>query len=126
MVMGRTSAESEDALYSDIQNIILTSQPSIDIDFDHKVAESFDSAFNSLIDYPRIFVIGGEKVFNDAISFADEMILTHVHGEFEGDTYFPKFDKMEWKKTVLMTHGADQDNSHPFEIVRWEKRGIAQ
>lgn len=121
MVMGRTSAQSEEALYSDTENIILTSRSSVDIDFDHKVANSFGSAFNILKDYPRIFVIGGEKVFTKAISFADEMILTHVHGVFEGDSYFPQFDQTKWQKSILLSQEADEENSHPFEIVKWRR-----
>lgn len=119
MIMGRTSAESDDALYSDTKNIVLTSRSSLDIPFDHQAANSFDTAFQFLHEYPRIFVIGGEKVFNQAISFADEMILTHVQSPFEGDAYFPEFDQEEWQKTVLLVHDADENNSHSFEIVKW-------
>lgn len=122
MIMGRTSAESEDALYSDTQNVILTRRASVEIPFDHDVAHSFQQAFTLLHPYPTIFVIGGEKVFKEAVSFADEMILTHIDLECEGDTFFPQFVEEEWQKTVLMVQKADAHNSHPFEIVRWIRR----
>ncbi len=121
MIMGRTSAESEDALYSDTRNIILTSQAALEISFDHQVADSFDAAFQLLHDFPRVFVIGGENIFRQAISFADEMILTHVQGVFEGDAYFPTFDEEAWEKTILLSQEADNENSHPFQIVKWAR-----
>ncbi len=46
----------------------------------------------------EIFVSGGASLFKQTIGRADKLYLTIVHGEFEGDTYFP--DYSEFKKVV--------------------------
>lgn len=122
MIMGRTSAESEDALFSDTHNVILSSRSSIEVTFDHQIADSFDSAFQLLASHPRVLVIGGENVFRQALPFADEMILTHIQAEFEGDSFFPVFEKANWERKVLLTQKADEENSHPFDIVSWTRK----
>ena len=52
----------------------------------------------------EVFVIGGEKVFEEAIPKADKLELTEVHKDYEGDAYFPEFDKSLWDKTSV-DHG---------------------
>ena len=46
----------------------------------------------------EVFVSGGASIFEQTIGRADKLYLTIVHGEFEGDTYFP--DYSAFKKVV--------------------------
>jgi len=43
-----------------------------------------------------VFVVGGTTVFERALPLADELALTLVDAEPEGDTYFPAVDWSEW------------------------------
>lgn len=47
----------------------------------------------------QLFIIGGEKVFAEALPKADKLELTEVHQDYEGDSYFPEFDQDQWQKT---------------------------
>lgn len=45
----------------------------------------------------KAFIIGGGQLYAEAMSCADEMILTHLDlPDVEGDTWFPSFDASEW------------------------------
>ena len=47
--------------------------------------------------YEKVFVIGGQRVYKEAIKKVDDMYITHVRTTIEdGDRFFPKFDKKEW------------------------------
>ncbi|MFT7643133.1 MAG: dihydrofolate reductase [Pirellulaceae bacterium] len=46
---------------------------------------------------PTVFVAGGGSVYEQAIPLADEMYLSTIKGEFDGDTYFPAFNVEEWE-----------------------------
>ena len=41
-------------------------------------------------------VVGGAQVYAAALPVADEQVLTEVHLEPEGDTFYPEFDRAEW------------------------------
>lgn len=41
----------------------------------------------------EVFVSGGASIFKQTIEKADRLHLTIVHGEFEGDTYFPDYSE---------------------------------
>ncbi len=46
-----------------------------------------------------VFVAGGGLVYEQAVPVADEMYLSTIKGEFNGDTYFPKFNEADWEIT---------------------------
>ena len=39
----------------------------------------------------EIFIIGGEEVYKQALPIADNLYVTYVRREFEGDTFFPQY-----------------------------------
>ena len=69
------------------------------------------------------FVIGGGQIYEAALKdgLIDVMYLTHIHSEFEGDTYFPKFDESKWERSLIMHHEKDEKNPHDFDIYRYVK-----
>ena len=44
----------------------------------------------------RMFVLGGEAVFREALAEGNEMLITHVPDRVEGDVHFPEWDEREW------------------------------
>lgn len=40
----------------------------------------------------EVFVIGGAKIYTLALPYANRLYITHVEGEYEGDTHFPDID----------------------------------
>jgi dihydrofolate reductase len=47
-------------------------------------------------DADRIFVAGGATVYRQFLPAVDRLIVTDVHDEPDGDTYFPEWDRTEW------------------------------
>ncbi|MBI2418154.1 MAG: dihydrofolate reductase [Ignavibacteriales bacterium] len=45
----------------------------------------------------KAFVIGGRMVFENALPFCDEMIISHLRMDGEGDIFFPVFNEAEWQ-----------------------------
>ena len=68
---------------------------------------SFNTAIEKASIYDNIaYVIGGQSVYENAIRRIEtrRMELTEIHTTYEGDTFFPEFNKEEWaeKERVLM------------------------
>ena len=59
------------------------------------------------------FIIGGGQIYTMALDagVVDTMYITHVHGEPDGDAFFPEFDSTQWTVTVLDNHPADDATS---------------
>lgn len=45
------------------------------------------------------YIIGGERVYREALPRATRLELTHVRGNYEGDAFFPRFNVSEWNKS---------------------------
>lgn len=90
VVMGRKTWESLGGALPKRENVVLTRQQ-----------QTFPGArtitrLEQLQDMDfgdrEIFIIGGAEVYRLALPGCDELFITHVHEEFEGDTYFPPFE----------------------------------
>lgn len=44
-----------------------------------------------------VYVLGGGAIYHLFQPHLDRMVLSRVHGEYEGDTYYPEWDEHEWE-----------------------------
>ena len=51
---------------------------------------SLESALKSSNE-EEVFIIGGGVLYREAIDITDKLIITEIHKEYEGDTYFPEY-----------------------------------
>ena len=45
----------------------------------------------------KMFIVGGGEIYRLALPVTDEMIVTHIPDEVEGDTTFPVWGREEWE-----------------------------
>ena len=55
---------------------------------------SIPQALRAVEDQEKIFVIGGGKIFSQLLERADELYLTIVDRDVEGDTFFPPYEHL--------------------------------
>jgi dihydrofolate reductase len=60
------------------------------------------------------FVIGGAKLYEATLPDADELYITRVLAEVEGDTVFPDIDLHEWKLITRLDFPKNDRNDHAF------------
>lgn len=91
LIMGRKTYESIGRPLPGRRNIVITRQ------VDYQVAgcetsNSLDDALVRCAGMGKVFVIGGEQIFAQALPVTDTIILTTIPGEFDGDTFLPVFE----------------------------------
>jgi dihydrofolate reductase len=69
-----------------------------------------------------IFILGGGEIYKQSMGLADKMIITEVHHEFEGDTYFPEIDPKVWREVAREEHESDEKNKYNFAFVEYERK----
>lgn len=45
----------------------------------------------------EVFVIGGARLYQEALPLADKLYLTHIRRSYAGDTFFPEVDFSQWE-----------------------------
>jgi dihydrofolate reductase len=121
VVMGRRTFESIGKALPGRANIVVTHNSSFRAP-GCTVVHSLDAAWKAAGDADEACVIGGTSLFEEALPTADVIHLTEVEADVEGDTYFPPFDRSQWRETEVARHPADERHAYPFRIVRLERR----
>ena len=86
------------AQYED--NLVLSKQnfshaKSKNVYFFQNISEVFN--WLTLNNKRSLIVAGGELIYREFLPIADVLEITHVHDEFDGDTFFPKWEKDDWQ-----------------------------
>ncbi len=74
------------------RNIVISRNPAWQAD-GAESASSIDAALARLAGTARAFVIGGAEVYALALPLADELVLTEIDADLDGDTFFPAWDR---------------------------------
>ena len=80
-------------------NIVLTADKSLQYDDDLiRVFHDMESAlsFCELEKVEKVFIIGGKTVYTLGLKYCNEMILSFLKQDAEGDVFFPEFNRDEW------------------------------
>ncbi|CAL4042267.1 Dihydrofolate reductase [Buchnera aphidicola (Tetraneura ulmi)] len=59
---------------------------------------SFIKAIQAAKNKKEIMIIGGGNVYKQSLKYANRLYLTHINKKIEGDTYFPKYNNLLWKR----------------------------
>lgn len=125
LVTGRKSYESaqgEDVFGPHRQFVIITRnkgyQPKLG-----RVAHSLEAAMQQAErdGAKRLCILGGATIYKQAMEIADTMILTEVHENFEGDTFFPTIDPSKWREMSRIRHAKDTENIYDYSFVVYER-----
>ena len=83
-------------------------------------AGSLVDALRLLDGAPQVFVIGGAELYAEALALADELLLTEIDAEVEGDTFFPSWDRAAFEETSREQHVSQ--TGIPFSFVTYLRR----
>ena len=87
------------------RNFVLTRNPAYAVAEGVVVCTSLAEVLRRARGSEKLFVLGGAQIYALALPVADEMILTHLPIEVEGDAYFPAWDEGEWELATQRSEG---------------------
>ncbi len=120
ILMGRKTFESIGKPLPGRRNIVLTRSR----DWRHDGVDTVNSIEEALAlvrEAPEIAVIGGEEIFKLALPLSRRIYLTEVHARVDGDTYFPPFDRAQWRETERTFHAADERHANSMTFSTLER-----
>jgi dihydrofolate reductase len=126
MIMGRKTFESFGSRPLPGRPHVVVSKSGVTVDPKHRdqvyVVSSPEDAVDCASQFgKRAFVIGGATLFTHFLSIADDMILSEIEQEFEGDTFFPEWDRKGWYLTAEEMP-ADPEPI-PYTVRYYQRRG---
>lgn len=122
VVMGRATCESIRTPLRDRTNIVISAKW-IEAPAGFVLARSPDEALRLCGAVPEVMIAGGAQIFSAFLPRARRMYLTEVKHRFEGDTFFPGFDRGAWKVSFRESRAADAKNPYDMEFLILDRTG---
>ena len=97
IIMGRKTWESIGRPLPGRRNIVVSRNVNY-LALGAELVGSLGQALDSLKEFKRVFVIGGQQLFNQAFPLADELFITEIEIQVNGDTYFEIPDPSDWQE----------------------------
>jgi dihydrofolate reductase len=98
IIMGRKTFDSIGRPLPGRQNIVVTRNPAWRSD-GVLAALSVDAALDMVAGAAKVFVIGGAQIYAQVLPRIDEMHLTEIDAEPEGDAFFPVWNRSDFRET---------------------------
>lgn len=123
VVMGRKTWESLPERFRPLpgrRNVVVTRNPTWSGEGAER-AGSLEEALAIVEGAARVSIIGGGELFAAALPFADELILTEIDLEVDGDTFFPTWSG--FVETTRTEHVAEDGTAFAFVTYARDRSG---
>ena len=117
VIMGRRTWESLGRALPGRDNIVVTRTAGYEAP-GAAVASSLEAALALCAGESVVFVIGGQQLFAESLPIAAGLVLTEIYRDYEGDTWFPRYDRSRWRETQRERHTAGDGTK--FDFVLYE------
>lgn len=127
VIMGRKNYDSIPDKFRPLKNrtnIIVTRNPIYKVEdcSDCVIVNTMEAALTTAKkENKEIFIIGGGQIYDLALPLADRLYLTEIKELFEGDAFFPNFNKSEWTEVSRKSHMRDDRHKQEFDFVIYER-----
>ncbi len=121
IVMGRKTFESVGRPLPGRRNVVISRQKNLVIE-NVECVDSLENAIALLKEEAEIMIIGGANVYTQALQLADQLYLTYIDLNCEGDAFFPDFDENNYVILNREAHPSDEKNPQAYEFQHLVKR----
>ena len=126
VIMGRKNYESIPEKFKPLPNrtnVVVTRQKNFSAPgcrIVNALEEGIESA--RVAGESELFIIGGSEIYALGMPYANQLYLTEIDANVDGDTYFPSFNKIEWQEHSRTHHEADARHVFAFDFVVYKKK----
>ncbi|WP_193213958.1 dihydrofolate reductase [Luteolibacter marinus] len=112
IVMGRKTYDSIGRPLPKRRNIVVTRDPGWSADGVEAIHSP--GALSGLDLEGDVFIIGGSRIYEAFLPYLDELLVSHVHHPYPGDTRFPAFEERFGPGEIIESHEA-------FDVRRYHR-----
>jgi len=122
LLMGRKTYEEPQQELKTDKTIVLTTRSDFETE-NAQIANNIEKAINLAEKYgeSELMVVGGAKVYQSALPFADKIYLTTIDANIPGDTFFPDFDPEKWELVYEHNHPKDRHHEYSFAFKIFDR-----
>lgn len=116
VLMGRKTYQSIGFALPNRRNIVISRNADFQTQ-NCEVVSSIDDALILTKNDDEVMVMGGASFYEQMLPSADRLYITQIESEFEGDTYFPAFNRDDFVETFRETHPANKQTPYTYHFI---------
>jgi dihydrofolate reductase len=120
VIMGRRTFESIGKPLAGRNNIVVTRSPDWARSGCH-AAHSLDAALVAAHEAQEAFIIGGAQIYALALPITSRLYLTEIERDFDGDAFFPEFDRSPWREISRESRVLDGAGGFRYHFVAYDR-----
>ena len=118
VIMGRKTYESIGKALPGRENIVISRKDDYQLNDACVVPNIEDALAVAEKTADEVMIIGGGAIYSEFLPKAEQLFLTFIDLEAEGDTRFPDWEMAgKWTELSREQHQADEKNAHNYEFV---------
>ncbi len=120
VIMGRRTWDSIPARFRPLpgrDNIVVTRQPDWN-EIGAQRGSNLREALQKCDNAGQVWVIGGAQIYAQALPLADEVVVTEIDADFDGDAFAPALGP-EWREVAREAHVAA--SGLPYAFIRYAR-----
>jgi dihydrofolate reductase len=124
VIMGRKTWDSLPERFRPLpgrRNIVVTRNPQWRAE-GALTTTSLQAALAQLGDVPKAFVIGGAELYALALPLADQLVLTEIDRDYEGEVRFPSWDRDQFTEVSRDRHHSGEPNHFDYAFVTYQRK----
>ncbi len=127
IIMGRKTYDSIGKPLPNRENIVISRDKNLQIEGCivvnslEKAVEKAQEINNQLPEgnQKTAFIIGGEQIYKLGLPLAQILYITKIEAQFEGDAFFPNFDKNNWHLIENTCNLKDEKNAFNSQFLTY-------
>jgi dihydrofolate reductase len=123
VLMGRKTWDSLPERFRPLpgrRNLVLSRDPAWGANGAEAV-DSIDAALHAAAGATKVSVIGGAQLYALALPSVDELVLTEIDADLDGDIFFPTWERNRFTETSRERHTSD--SGVPYSFVTYKRIG---
>lgn len=117
VIMGRKTFESIKTPLPRRLNVVLSRNPDMSSPGFH-FTNTIEKAIDFCREHKKVFIIGGQVIFQESMKLVDTILLSVLDEEYEGDAVFPYIPMEDFREISQKRMGESQ----PFTLFTYQRK----
>ncbi len=121
MIMGRKTFESIGKPLPGRTTVVVTRDRTLKID-GCLMANSLPDAIAACANDEQVFIVGGADIYTQSLDYIDNLYITEIQQNVEGDAHFPEFNAEKWQEISREVRHQETPQVLEYHFVTYRRK----
>ena len=121
MIMGRKTFESIGKPLPGRTTVVVTRDRTLMIE-GCMMAHSLPDAIAACTNDEQVFIVGGAEIYTQSLDYVDNLYITEIQQEIDGDAHFPAFEQSQWLEVSREVRHQETPQALEYHFITYHRK----